>query len=53
MQFKAKLIELLPLQSGEGKNGTWRKQDIIVETESIYPKKKYVCHVGEVWQIMK
>jgi hypothetical protein len=48
MQFKAKLIELLPLQSGEGKNGTWRKQDIIVETESIYPKKICVSCWGSL-----
>jgi len=39
MQLKAKLIELLPLQSGEGKNGTWKKQDIIVETVGEFPKK--------------
>jgi hypothetical protein len=48
MQLKAKLIELLPLQSGEGKNGTWRKQDIIVETESIYPKKICVSCWGSL-----
>lgn len=39
MNLIAKLIQLLPLQSGESKNGTWRKQDIIVETDGQYPKK--------------
>lgn len=39
MNIKAKLIKLLPLQTGIGKNGQWRKQDIIVETDSQYPKK--------------
>jgi hypothetical protein len=39
MQLTAKLIELLPLQSGTGKNGEWKKQDIVVETDGQYPKK--------------
>jgi hypothetical protein len=39
MNIKAKLVQLLPLQTGMGKNGQWRKQDIIVETEGQYPKK--------------
>jgi hypothetical protein len=39
MNIKAKLVELLPLQTGMGKNGQWRKQDIIVETDVQYPKK--------------
>jgi hypothetical protein len=32
MQLTAKLIEVLAIQTGQGKNGEWRKQDIIVET---------------------
>lgn len=39
MQINAKLIQLLPLQTGTGKNGEWRKQDFIVETEAQFPKK--------------
>jgi len=30
MQLTAKLNQLLPLQIGIGKNGEWKKQDIIV-----------------------
>lgn len=46
MQLIAKLIEVLPVQTGEGRNGTWKKQSIIVETtDSNYPKK--ICVV--VW----
>ncbi|MBT3301980.1 MAG: DUF3127 domain-containing protein [Bacteroidetes bacterium] len=41
MELKGKLIKLLELQSGEGKNGVWRKQEFIVETTGQYPKK--VC----------
>ncbi|MEO6692518.1 MAG: DUF3127 domain-containing protein, partial [Saprospiraceae bacterium] len=39
MQFTAKLSQLLPIQTGTGKNGEWKKQDIIVETEGQYRKK--------------
>ncbi|MGB5026282.1 MAG: DUF3127 domain-containing protein [Saprospiraceae bacterium] len=39
MQLTAKLTQLLPIQTGTGKNGEWKKQDIIVETEGQYPKK--------------
>lgn len=39
MQIDAKVIEILPLQTGESKNGPWKKQDIIVQTNGQYPKK--------------
>jgi len=39
MQIKGKLIKVLPLQSGEGKVGTWKKQEFVIETEGNYPKK--------------
>ena len=35
--------ELLQEQSGQGKNGTWRKREFIVETQEQYPKK--ICMV--------
>jgi len=38
MQLTAKLTQLLPIQTGSGKNGNWKKQDIIVETEGSFPK---------------
>jgi hypothetical protein len=47
MQLTAKLIQLLPLQTGAGKNGQWKKQDIIVETEGQYPKKVCVSIWGD------
>ncbi len=37
--IQGKIIHLLPLQSGTGKNGEWKKQDAVVETEGQYPKK--------------
>ena len=39
MQIQAKLLQVLPLQTGTGRNGEWKKQDIIVETFDQYPKK--------------
>ena len=47
MQLTAKLVQLLPLQTGTGKNGQWKKQDIIVETEATYPKKICVSVWGD------
>jgi hypothetical protein len=41
MEIAGKVISLLPLQRGTGKNGEWKKQDFILETQSQYPKK--VC----------
>ena len=47
MQLTAKLVQVLPLQTGAGKNGQWKKQDIIVETEGQYPKKVCVSIWGD------
>jgi hypothetical protein len=41
MEISGVVINLLPLQSGQGKNGTWKKQEFILETPGQYPKK--VC----------
>ena len=47
MQLTAKLVQKLPLQTGNGKNGPWKKQDIIVETEGQYPKKVCISIWGD------
>lgn len=41
LELSGKLIQLLPLQTGNGKNGAWQKQDFVIETADQYPKK--VC----------
>ncbi|TAF66033.1 MAG: DUF3127 domain-containing protein [Cytophagales bacterium] len=41
LEISGKLLLKLAEQSGEGKNGTWRKQDFVIETQEQYPKK--VC----------
>ena len=47
MQLIGKLIQLLPLQTGMGKNGEWKKQEIIVETDGQYPKKVCIAIWGD------
>ncbi len=47
MQITARLIQILPLQSGMGKNGEWKKQDIVVETQDQYPKKICISLWGD------
>jgi hypothetical protein len=41
LELKATFKKSLPLVSGQGKNGTWQKQDFIIETPGQYPKN--VC----------
>ena len=41
MELKGTVISVLELQSGQGKNGEWKKQEYVIEynIESDYPKK--------------
>jgi len=41
MDLKGKVIQILPIQTGMGKRGQWKKQEFVIETQSQYPKK--VC----------
>ncbi|NDW17859.1 DUF3127 domain-containing protein [Dysgonomonas sp. 216] len=47
MQIVARLIQLLPIQSGTGRNGEWKKQEMIVETDGQYPKKICISMWGD------
>jgi ribonuclease HI len=47
MNIKGKLIALMPIQTGNSSNGHWKKQDIIIETDSQYPKKICVSIWGD------
>jgi len=47
MELEGKIIQINPLQTGEGKNGTWKKQDFIVETNAQYPKKICITVWGD------
>lgn len=41
MELKGKIISVFPITEGTGKNGTWRKQLFVLETQEQYAKK--VC----------
>jgi hypothetical protein len=45
MELKGKVKRILPLQTGEGKNGTWKKQEFIIARDGQFPKD--VC--VEIW----
>lgn len=47
MELEGKIIQINPLQSGESRNGAWKKQEFIVETKSQYPKKVCVTVWGD------
>jgi hypothetical protein len=39
MEIAGKVIKILALQSGTGKNGIWKKQEFILETAAQIPRK--------------
>lgn len=47
MQINGKITNLLRLQTGQGKNGEWKKQEFIIETSGQYPKKVCVTAWGK------
>jgi hypothetical protein len=47
MDISGKIIQLLPAQEGQGKNGTWKKQEFILETSDTYPKKVCIAVWGD------
>ena len=50
MQLSATLIRILPTQSGTGKNGEWKKQDLVFETQDQFPKKICISFWGDKLQ---
>lgn len=47
MNVIGEIVDVLPVQSGEGKNGAWTKSTYIVETGGQYPKKIAMCIWGD------
>jgi hypothetical protein len=41
MEVTGKIIKILPFQTGAGKNGTWKKQEFVIETTGQIARK--VC----------
>lgn len=47
MDISGKILQFLPVQTGQGKNGTWKKQEFILETGDTYPKKVCIAVWGD------
>jgi hypothetical protein len=47
LQISGTVRELLEEQSGEGRNGPWRKQEFILETGGDYPKQICIVMWGD------
>lgn len=47
MELNGKVIQALVEQSGNSRNGTWRKRDYLIETGGNYPKKVCVTVWGD------
>lgn len=47
LKISGRVVELLDVQSGEGKNGPWKKQDFILETDGNYPKTVCITQWGD------
>ncbi|HDP74570.1 MAG TPA: DUF3127 domain-containing protein [Bacteroidales bacterium] len=47
MEIQGKLIKKLDLLTGQGKNGTWIKQEFIIETQEQFPRKVCISLWGD------
>lgn len=48
MDINGKILQLLPVQTGQGKSGNaWKKQEFILETGDTYPKKVCIAVWGD------
>ncbi|RRB06952.1 DUF3127 domain-containing protein [Larkinella rosea] len=47
MELIGKLVKVLPEQTGQGRNGTWTKQQFVIETIDQFPKQVCLMAWGE------
>jgi len=47
MEITGKIISILPEETGQGKNGPWKKQSFIIETQEQFPKKVCIVNWGD------
>jgi hypothetical protein len=47
MDISGKIVQFLQAQTGQGKNGPWKKQEFIIETGDTYPKKICIAVWGD------
>ena len=44
MEIKGRITQLLEEQTGQGRNGQWRKKAYVIELPGTYPR--HVCFAG-------
>ena len=47
LSITGKVTQVLEEQGGQGRNGPWRKQEFILETEGEYPKQVCIVQWGD------
>lgn len=53
LEINGTIVAIQPEQTGAGKNGSWVKQDFIIETEDQYPKKICFSAWGDKAAVIK
>ena len=53
LEVKGKIIKILPEQSGQSKNGGWKKQEFVIETMEQFPKKACFSAWGDKTDMVK
>lgn len=49
MEINGKVFKVLPAETGEGKNGPWKKQQVVLETDNgRFPKKIAIQFWGDL-----
>lgn len=47
LKLTGKVVKVLEEESGEGRNGPWRKQEFVLETQGQYPKQVCIVQWGD------
>ena len=47
MEIKGKLVKILPAQTGQGRNGEWKRQEFIIELDGSFPRKACISTWGD------
>ncbi len=53
LEIEGKVVQLLEEQTGQGRNGAWVKQEVIIETEEQYPRKICLACWGDKAAVAK
>ena len=47
MDIKGRLVTILPAQTGQGRNGEWRRQEFVIEVDGTFPRKVCISAWGD------